>query len=715
MAGNRYITLSFLRNRCSKAARAAFFFMKVFEDIKNIKGIGEKTASYFNKLGVYNIDELLHYYPRTYLKYDSPCDVTPEACGRIGAFGLRIITDFKWRKVKNLNIGTGYASDGTNRVQLVFFNVPFYKSKLYRGAVYVFRGRLFHDGNTYKMEQPVFFDENEYAALQKGLWPVYRLTKGLSNKVVQRSVERCIVDDLYPELYEEYLPEEDAKEFGLCSRKDALTGIHFPDDEEHAAGCKKRLAFDELITFLMMIKQSSRDNHEKTSDYKLIETALPGRIREMLPYELTEGQKKAYEDIVSDMTGGYVMNRLVQGDVGSGKTIIAFLAMLLCADNGYQSALMAPTEILAVMHYKNLTELVKKASYDINVCLLTGQTPSKERNRIYNELKNGKINIIIGTHALFQGKVEFNDLSLVITDEQHRFGVRQRQSLSLKGKEPHILALSATPIPRTLSIVLYRDMSLSVIKSRPTDRLEIKNCVVNRNYRKKAYEFITNEVRKGHQAYVICPMIESSEGMENIENVIDYSQALRAALPSDIRIDVLHGKMKDTMKNEIMDNFATGNTDVLVSTTVIEVGIDVPNATVMMIENAERFGLAQLHQLRGRIGRGKDQSYCIFINGSDRDEENKRLEILNNSNDGFYIAEEDLKQRGAGDIFGVRQSGNIEFDIADIYDDHELIMMIGDYLDRIYSDEKIKNSLKYKKLFSYAHENMHKFIDFKTI
>lgn len=689
--------------------------MRICEDIKSIKGIGEKTAGYLNKLGVFSVEDLLNYYPRSYVKYEEPTAVSCDCCGMLKAYRLFVLDDFKWKKAGKLSIGTGYVSDGTNRIMLTFFNVPYYKGRLTKGASYIFRGKMISENGRYKMEQPQIYTDNEYNDLCVGLWPVYRLTKGLSNKVVSRSVERCAYENDYISLFKEYLPDDAIKRFGLCSRQDAVIGIHFPKDEDHLSSCRKRLSFDELITFLTMIRSFSQRSEAEKSSYVMIETALVPRVLEMLPFELTDDQKNALKDIFNDLTGGYVMNRLIQGDVGSGKTIIAFLAMLLCADNGFQAAMMAPTELLAVMHFNNLKKLIEQTGIGIGIALLTGQTSSSDRKIIYKGLSEGTISIIIGTHALFQDKVSYSKLALVITDEQHRFGVRQRQSLSLKSDSPHILAMSATPIPRTLSIVLYRDMSLSVIKNKPSSRLPIKNCVVDTSYRKKAYEFITSEIKNGHQAYVICPLVEKSEGLENVENVIDYTEKLKEAMDPDIRIEYIHGKMKDNVKNQIMENFANGNTDVLVSTTVIEVGIDVANATVILIENAERFGLAQLHQLRGRIGRGSAQSYSIFIDSSGNKKENRRLNILNSSNDGFKIAEEDLKIRGAGDVFGIRQSGYIPFDIADIYEDHEMIIEIGDYLDEVYSKDPEMNDPELAGIVEHTRDNMHKFIDFKTI
>ena len=403
-------------------------------------------------------------------------------------------------------------------------------------------------------------------------------------------------------------------------------------------------------------------------------------------YRLTNAQLRTLEEVLKDLKSGSVMNRLIQGDVGSGKTIIAVLALLAACENGYQGALMVPTEVLARQHFESVTELFEKHGVDKKVILLTGSMTAKEKRIVYEKVVSHEADIIIGTHALIQEKIVYDNLALVITDEQHRFGVAQREMFGNKGQMPHVLVMSATPIPRTLAIILYGDLDISVIDELPANRLPIKNCVVDKSYRPRAYRFIENEVKNGRQAYVICPMVEESE-MIDAENVLDYTKILRQNLPG-IRVEYLHGKMKGKEKNKIMEEFAAGEIQVLVSTTVIEVGVNVPNATVMMIENAERFGLAQLHQLRGRVGRGDKQSYCIMVNASGNKEKNRRLDVLNKSNDGFYIASEDLKLRGPGDIFGIRQSGDLEFQLADIYTDAVTLKKVSEDVNRLLEQDE---------------------------
>ena len=449
-----------------------------------------------------------------------------------------------------------------------------------------------------------------------------------------------------------------------------MNQIHFPENWDAMMLARRRLVFDEFFVFALALRRMREHTEAVPNMYQVHAPAICDALIKSLPYELTGAQIKTWKEIQADMSSSKVMNRLVQGDVGSGKTIVAALALLAAAGNGYQGCIMAPTEVLARQHYEFFEKQLRP--YNIRVELLTGSMTAKEKRLAYERIAAHEVDVVIGTHALIQDKVAYDRLALVVTDEQHRFGVRQREFLSGKGMTPHVLVMSATPIPRTLAIILYGDLDISVIDELPARRLPIKNCVVGTNYRKTAYNFIEKEVRAGHQAYVICPMVEESEMME-AENVIDYTEQIKKVLPKDIHIEYLHGKQKPKEKNDIMERFGAGEIQVLVSTTVVEVGVNVPNATVMMIENAERFGLAQLHQLRGRVGRGDAQSYCIFVNTSDKKNAQERLEVLVKSNDGFFIAGEDLKLRGPGDLFGLKQSGIMEFKIGDIFNDMDVL------------------------------------------
>lgn len=688
--------------------------MKDSDNITCLKGIGEKTAKLFQRIGITTVRELLLYYPRGYQSFSPPQKLAQSRAEETITAELFVVSDFKWKKVRNLSVGTGLCSDGQNRISITYFNAPYMKKRMSAGCSYLFRGKLKIGNGKYSMDQPKLYSREEYEGLMGRLWPSYGLTAGLTNRTVLKAVSQALEsEDLASE--EEYVPDRLRQEYHLISRKEALRQIHFPKDYEHLLAARQRLVFDELFLFLISVRQLKDYNESSHTDYPMIETAWPGRLLERLPFSLTNAQLRVWEEIKSDLTSGFCMNRLIQGDVGCGKTIVAFLALLLAVSNGYQGALMAPTEILASQHFEQLCQLTEKYELPFHPVLLTGSVSASARKKLYQDIQKGEVNIIIGTHALIQEKVSYHKLGLVITDEQHRFGVRQRELLNEKGGGAHVLVMSATPIPRTLAIILYGDMHLSVIDELPVGRLPIKNCVVGTSYRPKAYEFITREVRRGNQAYVICPMVEAGEEeTEGLENVTDYGQQLKNTLPEDIHVEILHGKMRPADKKRVMDAFAAGDVHVLVSTTVIEVGINVPRATVMMIENAERFGLAQLHQLRGRIGRGSDQAYCIFMNGSDSRASMERLDILNHSNDGFRIAEEDLKQRGPGDLFGIRQSGDMDFKIADIYQDSELLKKISISVDHLLSGG-LPETKEYASLRRYLNENAGNFIDFRTI
>lgn len=650
------------------------------QNITAIKGIGEKTAKLFQKIGVETVEELLHYYPRAYDEFKEPQPIAELKEDTIAAVGgILAKTADVVRYGARLQVTTAGLRDSGGTLALAWYNMPYLRGTLKAGERFIFRGRVVKKRGRLTMEQPEIYRPEQYAKVVSSMQPVYGQTKGLGNKTIAKAVTEALT---MRQMEREYLPAGLREKYGLAEINYALEHIHFPANREELMFSRKRLVFDEFFMFLMSVRLLKDKKEDKKSVYPFTFSGEMASVEERLPYALTGAQKKVIREVCADLSGGHIMTRLIQGDVGSGKTIVAILALLQAAANGYQGALMAPTEVLARQHYESMTELFASLGITYRLVLLTGSMTAKEKRLARESIENHEADIVIGTHALIQEKVVYDNLALVITDEQHRFGVAQREMLSKKGGEPHVLVMSATPIPRTLAIILYGDLDISIIDELPANRQPIKNCVVNREFRPNAYRFIENEVRAGRQAYVICPMVEPSEMLE-AENVIDYTEELRRALSPSIRVEYLHGKMKGKEKNAIMEAFAANEIHVLVSTTVIEVGINVPNATVMMIENAERFGLAQLHQLRGRVGRGKDQSYCIMVNASGEEDAGKRLDILNKSNDGFYIASEDLKLRGPGDLFGVRQSGDLEFHLADIFADADILKAVSDEVKKL--------------------------------
>ena len=653
------------------------------QSIETLKGIGEKTAKLFEKVGIRTIDDLLHYYPRGYDTYGEPKAIgelsedetgTVEGFLKSGATGVH---------VNGLSIVQATISDMTGKLRLVWYHMPYLKNTLRPDSHFIFRGRVIRKKNGLTMEQPQMFNPEAYEELLSSMRPVYAQTKGLGNKMITSAVEQALA---FRTLERDYLPAGLRIANELAEYNFAIEHIHFPSNEEELKFARKRLVYDEFFFFLLAVRHLKEKRQNVQSPFHMEKQDECRKLLVDLPYRLTNAQLRTLEEVLKDLKSGSVMNRLIQGDVGSGKTIIAVLALLAACENGYQGALMVPTEVLARQHFESVTELFEKHGVDKKVILLTGSMTAKEKRIVYEKVVSHEADIIIGTHALIQEKIVYDNLALVITDEQHRFGVAQREMFGNKGQMPHVLVMSATPIPRTLAIILYGDLDISVIDELPANRLPIKNCVVDKSYRPRAYRFIENEVKNGRQAYVICPMVEESE-MIDAENVLDYTKILRQNLPG-IRVEYLHGKMKGKEKNKIMEEFAAGEIQVLVSTTVIEVGVNVPNATVMMIENAERFGLAQLHQLRGRVGRGDKQSYCIMVNASGNKEKNRRLDVLNKSNDGFYIASEDLKLRGPGDIFGIRQSGDLEFQLADIYTDAVTLKKVSEDVNRLLEQDE---------------------------
>lgn len=634
--------------------------------LRELKGVGEKTEKLFQKIGITTAEELLRYYPRTYDIYEEPVEIASAEEDKTVSIRATIATGIYINQIRNLQVLTTTVADASGRLPVAWFNAPYLRGTLKKGSVFILRGKIIRKKGRPQMEHPEIFTPAAYEEIIHSMQPVYGLTKGLSNKMITKLVHQIL--DTRP-LHGEYLPEEIRERYQLADANYAIRTVHFPKNMQELLTARKRLVFDEFLLFVLAIQLLKEKTEEAPNTFPMKPVWTTEEIIEGLPYDLTGAQKNVWHEIERDLSGHKLMSRLVQGDVGSGKTVIAFLAMVLSAENGFQSALMVPTEVLANQHYEGFLRLMEEQNIaSCHPVLLTGSTTARQKREIYQKIADGEVNVIIGTHALIQEKVEYKNLGLVITDEQHRFGVRQREALTTRGNPPHVLVMSATPIPRTLAIILYGDLDISIIDELPAKRLPIKNCVVGTSYRPKAYSFIEKQVQMGRQAYVICPMVEESEGLE-AENVTDYARKLREILPGEIKVEILHGKMKPKEKNRIMEAFASGEIQVLVSTTVVEVGVNVPNATVMMVENTERFGLTQLHQLRGRVGRGEHQSYCIFIQGNNEENTSKRLKILNESNDGFYIAGEDLKLRGPGDLFGIRQSGLMEFKIGDIYND----------------------------------------------
>lgn len=643
--------------------------MKFTDTVTQIKGVGEKTEKLFHKVSVFTAGDLLEYFPYRYDSYEPLVPVGQLKEGETAAVCVTLAARPQVKKARSLTILSVRARDETGDLMLTWFHMPYLKNSLKMGTRYIFRGQVSRRGMGLEMGQPAILSKEEYYNKLHCLQPEYHLTSGLTNRMVTKCVGEALAS---MEFSGEYLPSRIRKECGLILYRDAVKGIHFPKNRNHVIEARRRLVFDELFLFELSIQRLKQQRGKEVSPFsfsmkKEVDECIAG-----LPYRLTGAQQRVYNEIQKDLLSGSVMNRLVQGDVGSGKTAVAALALLFVVKNGFQGAMMVPTEVLAKQHEETLQTML--GPFGVRVGLLTGSMTAKEKRLCYQAIEQQEVDVVVGTHALIQEKVLYQRLALVITDEQHRFGVRQRESFSEKGEKPHVLVMSATPIPRTLAIILYGDLDLSVIDELPRQRLPIKTCVVDTGYRPTAYHFIEKELAKGRQAYVICPMVEESETME-AENVLDYTERLRNALAPSITIAYLHGKMKAQEKNEIMERFASGEIQVLVSTTVVEVGVDVPNAAVIMIENAERFGLAQLHQLRGRVGRGDAQSYCILMYGIKSRETMERLDILNRSNDGFYIAREDLRLRGPGDFFGIRQSGLMEFKIADVFEDAELLRL----------------------------------------
>lgn len=694
--------------------------MKLSDPITDISGIGEKTAALYHKLNIYTVNDLIKHYPRDYEEWKDIVDISELKANYVQTIRASVVSAPQTVHIrKNMAVTTVIVRDNSGQCSLTYFNMPYMKNTFQVGKQYILRGKAVMRRNTLTMEHPKIISPEEFEKHLHKMTPIYSTTKGLTVQAIIKATQKAMESLTLTE----YLPDSIRTKYQLMKYKEAIYGIHFPKDRNMLIQARKRLVFEEFLLFIISVLSLKDMAEREENDYPMMKIDACNDFIARLPYQLTNAQKKVWSEIEDDLCSTHLMNRLVQGDVGSGKTIVAILAMFMCIMNHKQAAFMAPTEVLAKQHFESITEMAQQYGLPFKPVLLTGSLTAKEKRMAKELIRQGECNIIIGTQALIQDNVEYSDLKLVITDEQHRFGVKQREALAQKGINTHILVMSATPIPRTLALILYGDLSISVMNELPANRLPIKNCVVNADYRKKAYSFIAKEVAAGRQAYVICPMVEADEEdageqCSNLENVIDYTEKLKSALPESVRVKYLHGQMKPKDKNRIMEEFAAHEIDVLVSTTVIEVGINVPNSTVMMVENSERFGLAQLHQLRGRVGRGKYQSYCIFINTSDSDDTRQRLEVLNKSNDGFFISSEDMRLRGPGDLFGIRQSGQFQFQLGDIYQDSSILQSSQECAAVIYKDYMDNNKVpseEFAEFWEYYEKNIASDVDFINI
>jgi ATP-dependent DNA helicase RecG len=677
--------------------------MRLGESIEVLSNIGETRHKQLNQMGIESINDLIEYIPRDYEDRSSVNNIAELRLGEVCSVAVRVDAKPEVRRAGRLLITVARISDNTGSAEAVWYNQGYIKSSLKVGAVYVVTGKAVQKFGRVQIEVKDFELYNEYSLNSGRIVPMYRLPAKLSQKIF-RSVVKQALDGLGEELAD-FMPRSITEGACLCDRAFALHNIHFPRDNKAFFEARHRLVFEELFMLQMRLLQLKGDVEKRESKVRLKDYGAD-RLLKSLGFELTGAQKRAIREALVDIRDGKVMNRLVQGDVGCGKTAVAQVLAYIMANNGYQSVLMAPTDVLAKQHYEGFCRLFEHLG--ISVALLTSEVKGKQRKATLAAIESGEVNIIIGTHAVIQESVVYHRLGLAITDEQHRFGVRQRQALSVKGAEggePHILVMTATPIPRTLALILYGDLDISVVDELPPGREKVDTCAVTTGYYQRLYTFIKKQVQEGGQCYIICPMIEEGSRKE-LRSVLSYTEELRDIHLKGLRVECVHGKMKGAEKSDIMSRFASGEVDVLVSTTVIEVGINVPNASLMVIENAERFGLSALHQLRGRVGRGKRKSWCVLVSDSKTEVAQKRLGIMCKTNDGFVISEKDLELRGPGDFFGTRQHGLPEMKIANLYKDVNVLKEVQQAAIDLYkADENLLKSenkllkLKIQSLF----------------
>ncbi len=667
--------------------------MRLEDSVNVVKKVGAERTKKFNKLGIFTVLDLIEHFPRDYndrssFRKTDEIVLNEENCVKgVVSCKPELFSKGKFQIVK------AKINDNNGSFEAVWFNQPYLRNSLKVGGEYIFTGKAVLRYNTIQIESPDFEAWGDKELLSTGrIVPVYSSTSGLSQKVF-RSIIKSVLESVSSEI-EEFIPEKIRKKYGLCERKFAVFNIHFPESDESFFAARKRLVFEEL--FLLQTKLLQVKGFMKKKECgACVENFDVLPIKNSLPFMLTDAQENVLMEILSDFKCNFAMNRLVQGDVGSGKTAVAMIAAYVMANNGFQTVVMAPTDVLAGQHFESFSKIFVKLG--MKCVLLSGGLKKSEKRRAYESIELGNADIIIGTHAVIQDAVKYNNLGLVITDEQHRFGVRQREALAKKGDNPHVMVMTATPIPRTLALILYGDLDISVIDKLPPGRQKIDTLFVDSSYYERIFCFIGKEIDKGRQIYIICPTIEETE-KGDLKAVEKYTEKLKEDVFPNYRVECVHGKFKTDYKNYIMEEFALGNIDILVSTTVIEVGINVPNASVMLVENAERFGLAQLHQLRGRVGRGSEKSYCILVSDSKNKVARERMKIMTKSADGFVISEKDLNLRGPGDFFGTRQHGVPELKIANLYKDIDVLRIVQKASAELYADDPFLQKDENKKL-----------------
>ena len=671
--------------------------MNLSDDVKFVKGVGPNRVKLLNKLNIYNLEDLITYYPRDYEDRSKPKKIADTVDGE--EVLIEAIVTSKMREIrtyrKNMTIYKLIVRDETDACELIWYNQSYLKTMFQMGKKYKFYGKINKKIGITEMISPVY-DMEEKSKNTGKIIPLYPVTYNLSQNTIRQIIENGL--ELTSEKIEETLPDYLLEEYKLLDLKDAINKIHFPSEFVDFDKSRNRLVFEELLTMQLLLLSLKNKYKNEEVGIKFNKDIKISNLIDDLPFKLTKAQLRGLEEIDKDMESEKTMNRLLQGDVGSGKTIVAIIAAYKAVKSGYQMAIMAPTSILATQHLESFETILSK--YNIKCELLLGSTTKKKKEDILERLKNGEIDIIIGTHSLLEENVVFKNLGLVITDEQHRFGVRQRSTIASKGKNPDVLVMTATPIPRTLALILYGDLDISIIDELPPNRKKIDTFAVRKSMEERINNFIKKQIDEGRQAYIVCPLVEENEEI-NAKSVLELAEKYKTEVFKEYKVEYLHGKMRPKEKDEIMEKFKNKEIDILISTTVIEVGVNVPNSNIMVIENAERFGLAQLHQLRGRVGRGEFKSYCILKYEGNSEVIRKRMQVMQDTNDGFIISEKDLELRGSGEFFGTKQHGLPEFKIANLFEDVKMLKLVQSVSEKILQEDPLledEKNIRLKKL-----------------